>query len=107
MTEQEKDDVRLLMMIAVLAGRREVAGSRSSIYEAWHHAFPNDALGPMLIGLQRYVDGDLKGGLELIVKAAQAETRADQARDVLADLVPDHPLSATREPAAEVPTTAA
>ena len=82
------EDLRLLMTLAVIAGRREVEGDFDPIYKAWQDAFPEDALGPLGRGLALYRVGQTVEGLDLIEQAALADTRGAQARDILEDLDP-------------------
>lgn len=91
MTDAQVADLRLMMTAALVAGRREVDIEASPVFEAWRQTYPDDALGPLCLGLAEMQVGNRAEGIELIETATRAATRSDQARDVLADLeTPEH-----------------
>lgn len=84
------DDLHELMTAAILAAQRGVDADTSAIFEAWGASYPQDALGPIGRGLTLIRMGKSKEGFSLIEEAAQtAQTRQDQARDVLESLKVD------------------
>ena len=85
------DDLHLLMAVAVLCGQRGVGPEEvAPVYEAWAHAYPDDALGGIGRGLAMIGRGEAREGYRHIEDTARtATTRAEQARDVLATLKRD------------------
>ncbi len=84
------DDLHELMAVAILAEQRGVDLDTNAIFEAWGHSYPKDALGPIGRGLVLIRSGRTKEGYALVKDAADsAETRKDQAKDVLASLAED------------------
>jgi hypothetical protein len=86
------EDLRCLMAVAILCGHKGVPAQIRPIYEAWAAAYPTDALGPIGIGLALVAEGQGREGYRMIAEAARAaQTRAEQAREVLARLEVDMP----------------
>lgn len=84
---QFDDDLHLLMAIAVLGGQRGVDAETDAVYETWAQCYPRDALGGLGRGLSMIRHGDPMGGYELIEQTVKtAETRVDQAREVMDSL---------------------
>lgn len=84
------DDLHQLMAIAVLSGQRGVSLDTLAIYDAWASVYPRDALGGVGRGLAMIAAGKPRDGYTLIEETSKtAETRSDQARDVLDSLKRD------------------
>ncbi|MBK4214326.1 hypothetical protein JJJ17_00155 [Paracoccus caeni] len=87
LSTEHNDDLHLLMTVAVLSGKRGVDVDLMPIFELWEAEYPQDALGKVGRGLAMVHEGDLRGGYELIKKAAATSTsRVDQAQDALKSL---------------------
>lgn len=87
---QNDDDLHELMAVAVLCGHKGVRHDMRAVYEAWAHAYPDDALGGVGRGLMMIAAGQSREGYRLIEDTSRtALTRADQAREVLATLKRD------------------
>lgn len=83
-------DLHQLMAIAVVSGQRGVIANTLPIYEAWSGVYPRDALGAVGRGMALIAAGKMREGYVLIEDAARgAETRTEQARDVLETLKRD------------------
>lgn len=84
------DDLHELMAVAILGAQRGLDADTAVIFEAWGAAYPKDALGLVGQGLDLIKKGQAKEGYELVQEAVRtAETRADQAKDVLDSLKED------------------
>lgn len=84
---ENTDDLHQLMAIAVLCGHRGVSVGTDAIYEVWSECYPKDALGGIGRGLLMIGSGKPREGYAVIEEAARmAQSRGDQARDVLASL---------------------
>jgi hypothetical protein len=78
------------MAVAILGAQRGIDADTASIFEAWGAAYPKDALGPVGQGLSLIKMGQAKEGFAMVELATQtAETRVDQAKDVLESLKAD------------------
>lgn len=80
------DDLHLLMAVAVLCGQRAVDVPLLPIFDVWQREYPQDALGNLGRGLYLIAKGDTETGLSEIETATTAQTRAEQAREVLTAL---------------------
>ncbi len=84
------EDLHELMAVAILAAQRGVETDTTSIYDTWSLSYPTDALGKVGQGLCLIGAGHSKEGYELIEEAAKtAQTRQDQAQEVLKSLKED------------------
>ena len=84
------DDLHELMAVAILAAQRGVEAEMRPVFETWGLCYPGDALGPIGTGLSLIRAGETKEGYALVEAAANsAETRRDQAKDVLTSLQTD------------------
>lgn len=84
LTEEQTDDLHLLMSVAVLCSQHGVETQPMPIYDLWQAEYPQDALGNVCRGIYMIGHGNPEAGIALIETAANtATTRADQARDVL------------------------
>lgn len=92
LTEEQVDDIHLLMSIAILCGQRGVGVDTLPVFDAWEKAFPKDAMADIGRGLYMISNGNADDGYARIRKAAEnSETRADQAHAVLASLAESLP----------------
>lgn len=82
-TPEQTDDLHLLMAIAVLCGQRAVDAPLLPIFDTWQREYPQDALGNLGRGLFLIAKGDTEAGIGEIETATTAQTRAEQAREVL------------------------
>lgn len=82
-TPEQTDDLHLLMAIAVLCGQRAVDAAPLPIFDLWQREYPQDALGSLGRGLHLIAQGDTANGITEIETATNAQTRAEQAREVL------------------------
>ncbi len=84
------DDLHEMMAVAILAAQRGVDADMTGVFETWGLCYPGDALGPIGKGLSLIKAGETKEGYALVETAANtAETRRDQAKDVLTSLQTD------------------
>lgn len=89
-TAENTDDLHLLMAVAVLSGHKGVSADMQPIYEIWSKCYPHDALGGIGRGLSMIGNGRPRDGYRLIEETARtAETRGEQAQEVLTSLQRD------------------
>lgn len=89
-TAEQTDDLHLLMAAAILCGQRGVDSDLMPVFDAWALYYPQDALANLGRGLFMIGHGNPEAGMLLIREAAtNSQTRAEQAREVLAALEQD------------------
>ncbi|MEM9341887.1 MAG: hypothetical protein AAGA87_02465 [Pseudomonadota bacterium] len=87
---ENTEDLHLLMAVAVLCGHKGVTSDMQAVYEIWSKCYPTDALGGIGRGLTMIGNGRPREGYRLIEETARtAETRGDQAKEVLSSLQRD------------------